>query len=181
MATVGGTFSIGEWQWGPQWGNLQIKYKSAAANDQVKADGKDDARQTYKGRKVAEIDITIVWKVDKGVNGDPGPIEIYVDRFLTAISPRGVNAGKSWAWAERRARIHAVNNVTVDDITTTDTPGTGSASATLKLSSWVKPAVKPAVTATPAKPEPWSPGPQTATFVKRTLPGFGNTPVKVKP
>jgi len=168
------------WAWGPQWGSVLVKYSSAADNNQVKADGKDDARQTFRGREVRRITLTLTWRQDKAADGGPGPIDIYVTSFLTAISPAGPTAGKPWAWIEDDQGIHNVNNVTVDKLETVRTPGMGSASATITLASWVKPVVKPAVTSTPAQPQPWSPT-GTANFVKRTLPGFGTTPVKVKP
>ncbi len=174
-----GEFIIGEHEWTSANGNASIKYHSAADNHEVKADGVDDARHTFRGRKVRIITITITWKEDRLANGNPGPIDTYATNFMKAISPAGPTAGKSWAWTEMSQGVHNVNNITVDSLEETRVPGVGSASATLTLGSWVKPAARPFVTATPTAPTPWSPteiGPPRA-----PPPGFATTPVVVKP
>lgn len=177
-----GELSIGNWKWVPNYGTVTVKYKSGAENFQVRADGRDDARQTFRGRKLAELQISFTWKEDSDGAGGQGPIDTYVTDMLTDLSPRGKNAGKSWAWVERDQRLHNVNNITIDDMETVRTPGSGSASATIKASSWVKPAVRPPVTATPTTPDQWSPGPTTAPAPPAPRAGgFAATPVKAKP
>jgi len=192
MATVLFDFQIStpdpggkQWWWpGPHGGgNASIEYKSAAEVKDVKADGKNNGRHTFLGYKNAEIDVTLTWKVDFDENGGPGPIDSYANSMLADISTRNANAGKAMGWIQRRQRIHNVDDVTVELVTTKETPGTMSVTATLKLFSWVKPVPEPAVTATPDAAGPWSPtqGPQVAKFTKRTLPGFAKTPPKVTP
>jgi hypothetical protein len=176
-----------QWYWpGPHGGgNATVKYRSAAEFRDIKPDGKNDGRHTHLGRKTGEIDIEVTWKADRDENGGPGPIATYVKNMFKAISPRGPNAGKAFGWVEEDADQHYVDDVTVDVLETTRTPGSQLKKATMKLSSWVKPAPAPAVTSTPTTSGPWSPtGPQatqTATFTKRTLPGFAKNPPKVTP
>lgn len=174
-----GEFLIGSWAWGPAWGNCTIKYTSAADNLQVKADGIDGARQTFRGRDLTHISVTISWRLDKAADGSPGPIDLYATQFLTAISAVGSKAGKPWAWTEARQKLHGVNDVTVDKVESVDPPSTGMGTATLSLTSWTKPAVRPAVTATPTTPNPWSP--QGAAQPTSPPTGFAQTPVEVKP
>ncbi len=174
-----GEFQLGSWAWGPAWGSAVVKYASAADNLQAKADGIDGARQTFRGRDLTHISVTLQWREDKAADGSPGPIDLYATRFLTAISPVGTKAGKPWAWVEQDQGIHGVNNVTVDKSDTVYPPSTGMGTATLALTSWTKPAVRPAVTATPSTPNPWSPSGATQPTSPPT--GFATTPVEVKP
>lgn len=174
-----GDFQIGSWVWGPAWGNATIKYTSAADNLQVKADGIDGARQTFRGRDLTRISVTIQWRQDKASDGSQGLIDNYATNFLIGISAVGPLAGKPWAWVEADQAIHNVNNVTVDKVETVRTPGTGMGQATISLTSWTKPAVRPAVTATPTTPNPWSPSGAPQPTSPPT--GFAATPVEVKP
>jgi len=174
-----GEFMIGSWAWGPAYGSVTVKYQSAADNLQVKADGIDGARQTFRGRDLTHISVTISWRVDKASDGSPGPIDAYAIDMITAIGPAGAKAGKPWAWTEASQGVHNVNNVTVDKAETSYPPGTGMGTATLALTSWTKPAVRPAVTATPTTPNPWSPPGAAEPASPPT--GFVQTPVKVEP
>lgn len=167
-----------QWWWpGPHGGgNAKVKYKSMAEVKDIKPDGKNDGRKTFLGRKNGEIDIVLTWNAR-------GKVGEYAKRMLTAISPRGPNAGKAFGWVEEDQAEHFVDDVTIDVLETERTPGSGSKTATLKLSSWVKPAPTPAVTSTPKDAGSWSPtdNKQVATFTKRTLPGFSKNRPKVTP
>lgn len=176
-----GEFAIGSWKWQRRHGSVLIAYKSSAEFDKKKADGKNDARTTFKGRKVGEVSITITWKIDKAAAGAKGPIDSYVRDLLADISPRGPNAGKSWTWTEDDQTIHNANDITIDDIDTKRPPGTGSGTATIKASTWTKPPPTPSVVKTPTKPEPWSPGQgPPLTVLVPDPPGFLNDATKPK-
>lgn len=175
-----GSFQIGNNLWTPANGSMQIEYGAEADILEVAADGIDDARDTFRGRKVREINVSLQWKEDRDpVTGGRGPIDTAAMAFLKKISPSGPSAGKPAQWTEDNADIFNVNQVIVRKIALTRTPGVGSASAKLTLRSWVKPAVRPAVTVTPTTPNPWSP--QGAPQPTAPPTGFVATPVTVEP
>lgn len=174
----GGTFSIGTWKWSPQWGNVAIKYVSKGEWKDVKADGRNDSRKTWLGRKNAEISITLESKDDSGYDG---PIDAHVSNMVADIGPRGPNGGKPFAWVEQDQYIHNVSDITIDDAETERTPGTGKLVTKLKASSWVLPKPGPIVTKTPEKSGPWSPGPTKPQPPAAPKAGFTVTPPVVKP
>ena len=175
-----GTFSIGDLKWSAQWGNLAIRYGASGEFKKVKADGKNDARQTWLGRENAQIKLTMICKDDKGDGIVDGEINNYVNEFVYQISPRGPNGGKAWAWSESRQRAFNVYDVTVENVSLDIAPGTGTMKLEVILSSWVKPAKTPIVTKTPVAAKPWS-GPAKPVTPAPVKPGFSKTPVVVKP
>ena len=180
-----GEFALGGWKWTAFYGSVAITYKSSGELKHVKAQGKDDSRDTWLGRNTGKVKITISWKQDtvpptENIDGR-GPISSFVHDFLADIDPRGPNGGKPFQFVEDDADISVITSVIIEDLERTKTPGSQLRTATISASTWVKPAPQPAVTATPKKDEPWSPGPKVATFTRQKLPGFGTTPPKVKP
>lgn len=167
-----GTFSVGTWKWSPRYGNVSIKYASKGDWKDVKADGRNDSRKTWLGRKNAEISLTLESKDDSAYDG---PIEAYVANMVGDLSPRGPNGGKPFAWVEADQYMHNVSDVTVDDIETERSPGTGKLITKMKLSSWVKPPPGPVVTKTPAVSGQWSQGPMSTKPKGPVAPGKGFT------
>lgn len=176
-----GSFSLAKWKWGPQWGNLSIKYASKGEWKDIKADGRNDSRKTFLGRKNAEIHLTLESRDDSGNGEVDGEINTYVRNFVTDVGPRGPNGGKSFAWVEDDQEMHNVHDVTVDEVDTERTPGTGKLVTRMTLSSWVKPKPGPIVTKTPAVSGPWSPGPTKPGAPATPKAGFAQTPPVVKP
>lgn len=177
-----GEYSIGKWKWTAAYGNVAIKYRGPGDWKDVKADGRNDSRKTWLGRKNAEIEIKSVCKDDKGANGVDGEINNYVRQMIRALCPRGPNGGKPQAWGEDDQDAFNVYDVTVDDVSIDRVPGVGSFTVTWRLSSWVKPVPGPVVIKTPAVAGPWSPGPGAKGAAPPTpKAGFAKTPPVVKP
>ncbi len=64
-----GEFSIATHHWDASKGSVHIKYSSGADNNEVRADGQDDARLTFRGRKTCKISVKLQWKRDYGPGG----------------------------------------------------------------------------------------------------------------
>ncbi len=158
-----GRFSIGPSTWLPSMGSCEIDYDSKGEFKAIKADGKNDSRETWLGRHNAIITVKLSWRDDTRPDSDvDGPIDTRVVNFLADISPRGPNGGKAFAWVENDQRIHNVYDITVEQLTSKRVPGSGKGDATIKLFSWIKPAAtSPIVTKTPDKASPWAPGATT--------------------
>lgn len=177
-----GEYSIGRWKWTAAYGNVSIRYKGQGDWKDVKADGRNDSRKTWLGRKNAEIEIKSVCKDDKGDGIVDGEINNYVRSMMRDLGPRGPNGGKPWAWTEDDQDAFNVYDVTVDDVSIDRVPGVGSFTVTWRLSSWVKPPPGPVVIKTPAVAGPWSPGPSSkAPATPTPKAGFSKTPPVVKP
>jgi len=156
-----GAFSCGKNKWDPSMGSCEVDYTSAGEFKAIKADGKNDARQTWLGRHNAVIKIQLTWKDDTRPGSEiDGPIDSAATAFLAAISPRGPAGGQAWEWVEQDQGIHAVTSVTVEKLTTKRVPGSGKGTASIELFSWVKPTAGAGVTVTktPNPPNKWSPG-----------------------
>lgn len=181
MAT--GEFSIGPNKWTPAMGSCAIKYKSDGEFKDVKADGKNDARKTWLGRKTGEVDITCESQDDTRPGSDvDGLVDTLVRNFIRPINPRGPDGGKAFAWNEADQDLHQVYNVTVDALTTARPPGSGKLITTIKLSSWTKPAVTaPTVTKTPTVAAQWAPGAKKPQPPGAPPKNFTTTPPVVKP
>lgn len=128
-----------------------VTYKRGAKLTKAEAKGKDGAKSTFSGKKVAEISLDIEW-TDPGSDAEDDPIA----DALRNISPDGPNAGKAWDWTERFA--WDVSAVMVEEL---DGPNPDKASdkmiAKLKLSGWTKPTSSGAGTsATPNAADPYT-------------------------
>ncbi len=179
-----GEYSVGKWKWSARYGSVAIKYNGSGDWKTVKADGKNDSRQTWLGRKNAEIEIESVCKDDKPDDvGIDGEINNYARQMIRDLNPRGPNGGKPFAWSEDDQDAFNVYDVTVDHVTLKRTPGAGSFTVSWKLSSWVKPVAGPVVSKTPKVAGPWSPGPVNGPNAPKPTPktGFSKTPPVVKP
>lgn len=178
-----GEYSIGQWKWTAAYGNVSIRYKGTGDWKDVKADGRNDSRKTWLGRKNAEIEIKSVCKDDRpDESGVDPPINNYVRQMIRDLGPRGPKGGIPQTWTEDDQDAFNVYDVTVDDVTIDRVPGVGSFTVTWRLSSWVKPPPGPVVIKTPAVAGPWSPGPSSkAPATPTPKAGFGKTPPVVKP
>lgn len=176
-----GEFSIWDQKWDARYGNVSISYDTSGEWKDVKADGRNDSRKTWLGRKNAEIDIECVCKDDKGDGVVDGPINTYVRNMIARLGPRGPNGGKPFAWTEDDQDAFNVYDVTVDKVKIKRVPGVGSFTVSWKLSSWVKPAPGPVVQKTPTVAGPWSPGPAKGAKPATPKAGFDKTPPVVKP
>jgi len=154
-----GAFSVGPNKWDPSIGGCSIKYTDKGEFKHVKADGKNDARETWLGRHNCEITIGLEWKDDTRPGSDvDGPIDTAARNFLRSIAPRGPSGGQAFAWIEQDQDIHAVYDVTVESVETDRIPGAGKGKASIKLWSWSKPGASATVTKTPDPPNKWQPG-----------------------
>ncbi len=116
-----------------------IKPKSDSKVDKKEADGKKGAVTTWKGAKPSQWDLELTWNVRDGIVEDEEN-DTRIEDILAELSPVGPNPGKPRQFASRRARIHATENVIVENIDgPDDKPGTSEVTAKLKLSSWTKP------------------------------------------
>lgn len=175
-----GTFTIGKLTYGPAQGNLKIRYGAKGEFKKVKADGKNNARQTWLGYENAQIKLSGTCKDDNGDGVVDGPINNYMRDFLKQVGVRSASGGKAWAWTEDDQEVFNVHDVTVEETSLERTPGTGTFTWEILLASWVKPAPSPIVTSTPKIAKPWSPSGKAAPPAP-PKPGFANTPPVVKP
>lgn len=110
-----------------------VKAKAKAKVDKKVSDGDDDATTVFKGKEPADFDLELSW------NGDEEDADAAIEDILVALSPRGPNAGKAFAFAFTRSRVYACDKIEVDDIEGPhDVPGTAKCTAKIALSSWSK-------------------------------------------
>lgn len=176
-----GSFGLGTWKYGPQWGNLTIQYGAKGEFKTIKADGKNNGRETWLGYENAQIKLSGVCKDDNGDGVVDGEINNYMRNFLKDVGTRGANGGKPWAWTEDDQEVFNVYDVTVHDVTLERAPGTGTFKWGLILASWVKPAKTPIVTATPTVSKAWDPNAAKTKTPAPPKEGFANTKPVVKP
>lgn len=145
---------------------LHVKYKSKAKLHKAAGSGKSDAKITFTGKEVGDVEITIKW-------ADLDPTAGDMEQALLALSPRGPNAGKAWEWTERWAGIHDAASVIVEELEGPEpTEGTDELTAKIKCSTWTKPSASGAgagTSSTPIDPAKW-------TAKGGTVQGFGGDP-----
>lgn len=176
-----GAWKIGEGDLHPV--NVSVKTEAEGKVDKKESDGKDDATATWKGRKVASIDISLSWDArDTAVNDK-------MFEVLTDLSPRGPKGGEGFEYAERCASVHGIKSILIEKITGPNTEaGTSETKAEIKGGSWTKPAAKgPAAGKTPTSPQKWveaaTDGTNPLGKTGNKVGGFGNQDTKpaVKP
>lgn len=112
---------------------VKVTAKAKAKTDKKVSDGDDDATTVFKGKEPADFDLELSW------NGDDDAADKAIEDILVQLSTRGANAGKSWTFDFRRARVYAAAAIVVDDVEgPNDVPGTSKCTAKLACSSWAK-------------------------------------------
>jgi hypothetical protein len=150
---------------------VKLKPKSSGKVDKKPAQGSDDAKTTWQGRLPADLEYEFSW------NAQDADADAAIEEALYQIGPRGPNKGQTQTISGGRLRVHATDQVIVDELEgPDDVPGTSLVTAKLKLSSISKQAqTKQTGTGdatTPTDPKKWTGGGQPTTTVQ----GFGGDP-----
>lgn len=101
------------------------KYKGGVKIEKPKASGKSGTKQTFTGKKVAEVTVTIEWP-------DVDPTASLMLAAIATITPHGTSAGNPFDWTERFASIYKVGAVIVEEMEGPD-PAKDSDNMVLKL------------------------------------------------
>lgn len=130
-----GVVQIGEWKWPAKGveGYAVVGWESSGKVDEKESDGKNDARATWKGRKVGAVTITLTWK-------ETDVADAAASAMLTALSPRGPGGGKPFEIVAADQEIHNAHSILVTKLVGPKrTPGSGQTSADITADTWSKP------------------------------------------